>query len=119
LGEQQFLSLSSPAYHILRRCIRCAQADVDEALRLMRMSKVSLLDGAGGPGGPARDPVTAVYEALRDDAQRSGHATYAWADLNALLGHKFTVRAHACIPSPCQWAHRGRFWDNVCAQERN
>ena len=68
------------------------QADVDEALRLMRMSKASLLDGAGA-GRPERDPVSLVYEALRDDAQRSGRATYTWADLRALLGHKFTVRA--------------------------
>ena len=66
---------------------------MDEALRLMRMSKVSLLDSAAGGPGAQRDPVTAVYEALRDDAQRSGSTTYAWADLNALLGHKFTVRA--------------------------
>ena len=66
------------------------QADVDEALRLMRMSKVSLLESGGR--AEQRDPVSLVYEALRDDAQRSGKQTYTWADLNTLLGHKFTVR---------------------------
>lgn len=67
------------------------QADVDEALRLMRMSKVSLLDSGGR--AEQRDPVSLVYEALRDDAQRSGKQTYTWADLTTLLGHKFSVRA--------------------------
>lgn len=66
------------------------QADVDEALRLMRMSKVSLLES--GTRAEQRDPVSLVYEALRDDAQRSGKSTYTWADLNTLLGHKFSVR---------------------------
>ncbi|BDA48060.1 DNA replication licensing factor MCM7 [Coccomyxa sp. Obi] len=66
-----------------------AQADVDEALRLMRMSKVSLLES--GTRAEQRDPVSLVYEALRDDAQRSGKATYTWADLNTLLGHKFSA----------------------------
>jgi hypothetical protein len=68
------------------------QADVDEALRLMRMSKVSLLDNAGQAQNQ-RDPVSMVYEALRDDALRTRKQTYTWEDLMVLLGHKFTVRA--------------------------
>ena len=73
------------------------QADVDEALRLMRMSKVSLLES--GSRAEQRDPVSLVYEALRDDAQRSGKQTYTWADLTTLLGHKFSVRAAHLIRS--------------------
>lgn len=64
---------------------------MDEALRLMRMSKVSLLESGARP--EQRDPVSLVYEALRDDAQRSGKQTYTWPDLTTLLGHKFSVRA--------------------------
>ena len=64
----------------------------------MRMSKVSLLES--GTRAEQRDPVSLVYEALRDDAQRSGKSTYTWADLNTLLGHKFSVRG----PSPLRQA---------------
>ena len=74
------------------------QADVDEALRLMRMSKVSLLENGGR--AEQRDPVSLVYEALRDDAQRSGKQTYTWADLTTLLGHKFSVRALSSAHKP-------------------
>lgn len=66
------------------------QPEVDEALRLMRMSKHSLLE----EGGAARvqDPVSAVYCAIRDDAQKNERYTYTWSDLVALLGRDFTVR---------------------------
>jgi DNA replication licensing factor MCM7 len=84
----------------LRFAGEVGQAEVDEALRLMRMSKHSLLDGAaggggaggGGPGGNRRatDPVSAVYYALRDHARAAGVQTYAWADLVALLGRAFS-----------------------------
>jgi len=63
---------------------------VDEALRLMRMSKVSLFDDEAR--GPGEDPVSAVYARLRDDAQRTRRSTYTWADLLALLGPSFAVR---------------------------
>ncbi len=66
------------------------QADVDEALRLMRMSKVSLLET--GPQREQKDPVSLIYEAIRDDAQRSGKQSYTWGDLNLLIGNKFSVR---------------------------
>ena len=66
------------------------QADVDEALRLMRMSKVSLLET--GPQREQKDPVSLIYEAIRDDAQRSGKQSYTWGDLSLLIGNKFSVR---------------------------
>jgi DNA replication licensing factor MCM7 len=79
----------------LRFAGEVGQAEVDEALRLMRMSKHSLLDGGAGggvgaAGRRANDPVSAVYYALRDAARASGTTTYAWADLVALLGRSFS-----------------------------
>ena len=68
------------------------QADVDEALRLMRMSKVSLLES--GQQKEQKDPVSLIYEAIRDDAQRSGKQSYTWGDLSLLIGNKFTVSMH-------------------------
>ena len=62
---------------------------MDEALRLMRMSKVSLLES--GHQKEQKDPVSLIYEAIRDDAQRSGKQSYTWGDLNLLIGNKFTV----------------------------
>ena len=73
------------------------QADVDEALRLMRMSKVSLLEA--GPQREQKDPVSLIYEAIRDNAQRSGKQSYTWGDLSLLIGNKFSVRP--TIPSLC------------------
>ena len=66
------------------------QSDVDEALRLMRMSKISLTDEAGGRGGV--DAISAIYSRVRDDATARRKATYAWAELTALAGQDFTVR---------------------------
>ena len=80
----------------LRFAEQVGQAEVDEALRLMRMSKHSLLDDAytaGGNGNAARaraDPTSAIYGSIRDDAQRSGRLTYRWDDLVALLGRNVT-----------------------------
>ena len=84
----------------LRFAEQVGQAEVDEALRLMRMSKHSLLDdsytGGGNNGGnnaAARaraDPISAVYGTIRDDAQRTGRLTYCWDDLVALLGRQFS-----------------------------
>ena len=90
-----------------------AQADVDEALRLMRMSKVSLLET--GPQREQKDPVSLIYEAIRNDAQRSGKQSYTWGDLSLLIGNKFSVRPPApalflgakplpaLIPMPHMW----------------
>ena len=65
---------------------------MDEALRLMRMSKVSLLES--GHQKEQKDPVSLIYEAIRDDAQRSGKQSYTWGDLSLLIGNKFTVSMH-------------------------
>ena len=68
------------------------QSDVDEALRLMRMSKISLSDEAGGRG--ATDVISAIYSRIRDDAGRHKQATYSWSQLTALFtGKDYTVRA--------------------------
>ena len=64
---------------------------MDEALRLMRMSKMSLYEDAGTSA--EADPVLAVYAAIRDNAVASGKRTYAWPDLVTLLGRSFSVRA--------------------------
>lgn len=66
------------------------QAEVDEALRLTRMSKYSLLEDDGNTR--VQDPISAVYCAIRDDALKSGKHTYTWRDLVALLGRDFSVR---------------------------
>ena len=66
------------------------QPDVDEALRLMRMSKMSLHEDQSG--GAAQDPITAIYTAIRDNAVLTGKRTYQWADLTSLLGRSHTVR---------------------------
>ena len=83
----------------LRFAEQVGQAEVDEALRLMRMSKHSLLDDAYGVGGGGNsnaarareDPTTAAYATLRDDAQRTRRLTYRWDDLVQLLGRAFTL----------------------------
>eukprot|EP00891_Asterochloris_glomerata_P008965 jgi/Astpho2/8965/fgenesh1_pm.00133_%23_19_t len=46
------------------------QADVDEALRLMRMSKYSLYDDSDRRQGPA-DPIGEIYTRIRDDYLRT------------------------------------------------
>lgn len=67
------------------------QLDIDEALRLMRMSKVSLEDIQGNENVQDRS-VTAIYAAIRDDAGRRSKSTYLWSELAALLGRTYTVR---------------------------
>ncbi len=63
---------------------------MDEALRLMRMSKISLSDEAGGRGGV--DAISAIYSRVRDDAITRRKATYTWAELTSLSGQDFSVR---------------------------
>ena len=66
------------------------QPDVDEALRLMRMSKMSLFEDQAS--NAAQDPITAIYTAIRDNAVLTGKQTYQWAELTTLLGRFHTVR---------------------------
>lgn len=63
------------------------QSDVDEALRLMKMSKASLYEG--GNGDKVQDPVSQVFGRIRQHAERTGRTTYSWADLTDLLGTTF------------------------------
>ncbi len=73
------------------------QSDVDEALRLMRMSKISLSDEDGGRGGT--DVISAVYSRIRDDASRNKQATYTWPQLTALFtGKDYTVCSLPFLP---------------------
>ena len=66
------------------------QSDVDEALRLMKMSKISLSDEEGGRGGI--DVISAIYSRIRDDASRNKQATYTWPQLTALFtGKSYSV----------------------------
>ena len=76
------------------------QSDVDEALRLMRMSKISLSDEAGGRG--ATDVISAIYSRIRDDAGRQKQATYSWPQLTALFtGKDYTVSPTTYTLAPC------------------
>ena len=69
------------------------QLDVKEALRLMRMSKMSLLDDQNSAA--AEHPSPLIYAAIRDHHVNTGKRTYLWAELVALLGRTYTVRCQA------------------------
>ena len=71
--------------------LQCLQADVDEAYRLMKASKSSLVEE--GDNEVTQDAVSAAYARLRDDAQSSGKRVYPWSDLLQLLGRQFSVRS--------------------------
>ena len=61
-----------------------AQADVDEALRLMRMSKHSLVDDQDEEN-KAVDHVTAIYRLIRDRAVRDDGAALPYATARELV----------------------------------
>ncbi len=65
------------------------QADVDEALRLMTMSKISLYDDEGRRKA-VEDPISAIYGRLREDILRNEKDTYSWEEVVALCG-SYTV----------------------------
>ena len=72
--------------------------DVNEALRLMKMSKVSLEDTLQDEG-PKVDPITAVYMAIRDWADARGTSEVSYERATALLvskGHNVAV-LDACL----------------------
>lgn len=98
-------SVTSPAplqaaYHISRAVETnrppwlLLQNDIDEALRLMRMSKTSLLDS---DRAAVTDPTTAIFAGIRDEATRSHKNVFVWSELVALLGRSYSVRSR---PSP-------------------
>ena len=62
----------SEALARLRFSDKVEQGDVDEALRLMQMSKVSLLENREQRGRAAQDPISEIYGIIRDYAVRSG-----------------------------------------------
>jgi len=62
---------------------------VDEALRLMKMSKASLYDDAGAER--AVDPISQIFSRIRQHAERTKRAAYSWADLLDFLGTSFKV----------------------------
>jgi len=62
----------SEALARLRFAEEVAQSDVDEALRLMAMSKSSLLESSGRGRAQHQDPISEIYSLLRDYAVRSG-----------------------------------------------
>ena len=62
----------SEALARLRFSNEVVQSDVDEALRLMQMSKVSLLESRDNRGRTSADPISEIYGIIRDYAIRSG-----------------------------------------------
>lgn len=64
---------------------------MDEALRLLKMSKASLYDDAGAER--AVDPISQVFSRIRQHAERTKRAAYSWADLLDFLGTSFKVGA--------------------------
>ena len=69
------------------------QSDVDESLRLLKMSKASLYDDAGGER--AVDPISQIFSRIRQHAERTKRDAYSWPDLLDFLGTSFRVR--------CEW----------------
>ncbi|KAL4437489.1 hypothetical protein ABPG77_003470 [Micractinium sp. CCAP 211/92] len=77
----------SQALARLRFADSVEQSDVDEALRLMKMSKASLFDDAGAER--AADPISQVFSRIRQHAERTKRDHYSWADLLDFLGTSF------------------------------
>lgn len=75
--------------HALASASHLLQSDVDEALRLMKMSKASLYDDAGAER--AVDPISQVFSRIRQHAERTKRDSYSWADLLDFLGTSFKV----------------------------
>lgn len=75
----------SQALARLRFADHVDQADVDEALRLMQMSKISLHDDEGRRRA-VEDPISAIYGRIREDILRNEKDTYSWEEVVALCG---------------------------------
>jgi len=71
----------------LRFADEVSQSDVDEALRLMKMSKASLYDT--GDNVVAQDPISQIFARIRSHMERTRRTSYSWADLLDLLGTSF------------------------------
>lgn len=94
-----------------------AQSDVDEALRLMQMSKMSLQeDGARRQG---LDPVSDIYTILRDEAKKQDTVHVAYTEALNWITRKVRPRAREGLGRERddeqraetvlgRWKHRGR-----------
>jgi len=89
----------------LRFAPEVAQSDVDEALRLMRMSKASLADeeahgkGKGGRGGRYVDPISDIFCILRDLAGSRRTMVISYEDAVGAIARKAygTELLDACL----------------------
>mmetsp|Transcript_6802 Transcript_6802/g.18506 ORF Transcript_6802/g.18506 Transcript_6802/m.18506 type:complete len:732 (-) Transcript_6802:4077-6272(-) len=103
----------SEALARLRWADQVVEDDVNEALRLMKMSKVSLEDKSNGNSAKL-DPITAAYSALREwaDAHFSTEVSYERA-ISLIVGKGYPkevrVRLHNQLSSLCYYV-RYRFW---------
>ena len=84
----------------LRLSASVAQSDVDEALRLMQMSKHSLYSEEKRSSG--LDPISDVYSIIRDEAKRGGSGDVAYADALNWISRK--VGAADAPAGRCQMA---------------
>lgn len=71
----------------LRFADHVEQSDVDEALRLMKMSKSSLYDDADKER--AADPISQIFSRVKQHAQRNNKKRLTWVDISELLGTSF------------------------------
>lgn len=85
----------SQALARLRFSDEVEQSDVDEALRLMKMSKASLYEE--GSQDRAQDPISQIFSRIRVHAERTRRSTYSWADIMDLLGTSFKVCIYCYI----------------------
>lgn len=69
------------------------QADVDEALRLMKMSKISLYEETDHRQHHV-DPITEIFKRIREDILRTKRQTYSWETVLGLC-RGFTVSPSA------------------------
>ena len=67
---------------------------MDEALRLLRMSKSSLFEDGGAER--AADPISQIFARIRQHAERTKRGAYSWGDLLEFLGTAFRVSGCAC-----------------------
>ena len=77
----------SQALARLRFADEVNQTDVDESLRLMKMSKASLYDT--GDNVTVQDPISQIFSRISAHKERTGRTSYSWADLMDLLGTTF------------------------------
>ena len=74
---------------------------MDEALRLMTMSKISLHDDEGRKKA-VDDPISAIYGRIREDILRNEKDTYSWEEVVALCG-SYTVSTTLVAASASLW----------------